>query len=182
MDESAPPPVAHLKALTVEACHALGGDSVPIASNPFRIGRETRQKSVITTPKTDAERRSGTVPPNNEVYLHEAGETISRQHFDVHRGPEGFYLTDRRSGAGTYVEGTLIGGNHEGGTAPLRDGDVIVVGPGTSGLVYKFVLPRTPGLDMASSDALSTLMTEIRALREEIAALSRRLEKPGGST
>ena len=182
MAESASHPVAHLKALTVEACHALGGDSVPIRSDPFRIGRETRQKSVITMTMSDAERRTGTVPANNDVYLHEAGGTISREHFDIHRGPEGFYLTDRRSSAGTYVEGTLIGGNHEGGTAPLADGDVIVVGPGTSGLVYKFVLPRTPGLDTPSSDALSTLVTEIRALREEIAALSRRLEKPGGST
>jgi len=63
---------------------------------------------------------------------------VSREHFQIEHNGTCRVLVDRQSTCGTIVEGQLIGGNHAGGTTPLRDGDVIIVGTSSSRFVFKF--------------------------------------------
>ena len=182
MHEGSHSPIAYLKALTPEAQAAIGAERHAIRELPLRVGRESRQRT-LKVPIADAERRTCDAVSNNDLHLLEdLSGSVSREHFEISRGPEGFLLRDRQSLAGTHVEGALLGGGREGGTSPLRNGDVIVVGSGKSGLVYRFLVagspepeapprPAAPPLDTSSS-----LAAEVHALRDEVGAMSRKLD------
>jgi len=106
---------------------------------PYRVGRESRGPRRAVT-RVVMERRQSTGRPNNDPYLLEPDErlNVSREHFQIEHNGTCRVLVDRQSTCGTIVEGQLIGGNHAGGTTPLRDGDVIIVGTSSSRFVFKF--------------------------------------------
>ena len=128
-----------LIALTPEARGALGGAEVEITGFPFRVGRESRSLKV-SGQEMSLERRASGGKPNNDLYLLERGEllNVSREHFQIERRDTGYVLVDRGSTCGTIVEGQVVGGQNTGGTAPLRAGDVIIVGTSASPFVFKF--------------------------------------------
>ena len=106
---------------------------------PYRVGRESRG----IQPTRDgfvSERRSPGSRPSNDLYLPEHDEpmNVSRAHFEIDRADAGYVLVDRASTCGTIVEGQIVGGDTRGGTVPLRDGDVIIVGTSLSPYVFKF--------------------------------------------
>jgi len=120
-----------LVALTPEAKEALGGrDHVEIDRLPFRIGRESRL-GVVQGELRFMERRKGTKPPNNELYLYDRGEllNISREHLSIDKAPDdGFVVHDRGSACGTQVDGRAIGGRDRTGSTALSEGSEIVIG------------------------------------------------------
>jgi len=63
---------------------------------------------------------------------------VSREHFEIDRSDTGYMLVDRASTCGTIVEGQTVGGNTRGGTLPLHDGNVIIVGTSRSPYAFKF--------------------------------------------
>ena len=132
-------PVASLVALTEEARRALGNRSgVPVASLPFRVGRERRTPSARSVPQ---EERRGATPQLNDVYLLDSMRKhlfVSGAHFAIDREADSFVLMDRGSACGTVVAGTRVGGRRTGGRTELRSGDEIVVGTRTSPYVYRF--------------------------------------------
>jgi pSer/pThr/pTyr-binding forkhead associated (FHA) protein len=138
----APPIRAVLVGLTPEACAALGGRELAITRLPFRVGRDSRVLRHAGASVVPERRRSRT-PPNNELYLAEADGSaqVSREHFLIEHNGAHFVLVDRQSAQGTIVEGTVVGGRHVGGAAPLRGGDVIIVGRSGSPFVFKFLVP-----------------------------------------
>jgi predicted component of type VI protein secretion system len=73
-------------------------------------------------------------------YLVERDEplNVSREHFEIDRDDTGYILVDRASTCGTIVEGQTVGGQGRGGSIPLHDGDVIIVGTSRSPNVFKF--------------------------------------------
>ena len=52
-------------------------------------------------------------------------------------------LVDRGSACGTLVEGVRVGEKRSGGTIPLRNNDVIIVGTSVSDFVFKFLIRET---------------------------------------
>ncbi len=64
---------------------------------------------------------------------------ISREHFQIESTAEGYLLVDRGSACGTTVGGIHVGGNDSGGSAVLKDGDVIGIGTETTPYLYTFV-------------------------------------------
>lgn len=130
---------ALLIALTDEARFALNGrESMEIDCLPFRIGRESRMD--FSSGKVQyMERRKGTMLPNNDLYLYDAGErlNISREHLqiDINRGGESI-VYDRGSACGTHVDGVAIGGRDSTGTAILSEGSKITLG--THDSPYRF--------------------------------------------
>ena len=128
-----------LIALTPEARGALGGAEVEITGFPFRVGRESRSPKG-SGQEMSLERRASGSKPNNDLYLLERSEllNVSREHFQIERRDTGYVLVDRESTCGTIVEGATVGGQNKGGTVPLRDGDVIIVGTSASAYVFKF--------------------------------------------
>ena len=128
-----------LLALTPEARSALGGSEVVITAFPFRVGRESRRTHWAGARMVSESRTPG-AKPNNDLYLPDGEEplNVSREHFQIERGGAGFALVDRKSTCGTLVEGVLVGGETQGGTVPLRDGDVIIAGTSRSPFTFKF--------------------------------------------
>ena len=129
---------ARLIALTDEARSVLEGGERVIEHLPFRVGRESRVTS--PAPWTRGERRLGTTPQANDLYLVDDAEpfNVSREHFQVEADGDRFFLTDRGSVCGTLVEGRTVGGNRRSGRVEVHDHDVIIVGPATSPFVFKF--------------------------------------------
>jgi pSer/pThr/pTyr-binding forkhead associated (FHA) protein len=127
-----------LKALTPEAQVCLGAPRVKISMYPFRVGRESRVRHVHTS----VDRRRWGTAHNNDLYLQETGKVlnISREHFQIERREDAYYLVDRGSACGTLLEGIAIGGNRAGGQQQLSNGDVIIVGTSESRHVFKFVI------------------------------------------
>jgi hypothetical protein len=129
---------AWLLALTDDARAALGGDQRVLERLPFKVGRESRLAPA--RPRQEADRRSTTQPPLNDVYLLERGElfNVSREHFLIEQEAGRYFLVDRGSACGTIVEGRTIGGDRKGGRVELHDHDVIIVGTPASPFVFKF--------------------------------------------
>ena len=126
-----------LTALTDDARRALGGDQRVLEHLPFKVGRESR---VGPSARRTDERRKGTAPQLNDIYILETGEVVnvSREHFLIDADGAGHVLVDRGSTLGTIVEGRTIGGSRTGGRTPLRNHDVIIVGTAASPFVFKF--------------------------------------------
>lgn len=131
---------AFLFALTPEGKEALHGPELELAVFPFRVGRESRRFETLANKAKFAEKRNPANQPNNDLYLVEDSEllSVSREHFQIVRGANGFVLEDRGSTVGTLVEGARVGGENRGGRIELHDGDVIFVGGSVSPHVYKF--------------------------------------------
>jgi pSer/pThr/pTyr-binding forkhead associated (FHA) protein len=130
------PPRVGLVALTPEARSAIGAEAVAASPLPYRVGRESRQRRAWIL---NSERRQLGASPSNELYLPEPAEllNVSRQHFQIEWDGRGLALVDRGSTCGTIVEGQQVGGQGQGGTVPLKDGDVIIVGTAFSPFVFK---------------------------------------------
>ena len=94
------------------------------------------------------ELRLGIAPQLNDVYLLEPPWVdlvqISREHFLIDWVDGEFVLVDRGSVCGTIVGGQQIGGSRQGGRAPLRSGDLIVVGTDASEYVFRFEILGEP--------------------------------------
>jgi hypothetical protein len=149
------PPSTVLAAVTAEARAALGNvPHVRLTVFPFRIGREARSRNPLTNIANQLERRIGTVPQLNELYLLEAsssgGFNISREHCAIEWIDGRFMLVDRGSACGSTViesrarekrsaiAATQIGPYGKSLRAVLRDGDLIVLGPIESPYVFRF--------------------------------------------
>lgn len=132
---------AYLEALTPEAEASLGGKSqLALTVFPFRVGRESRMVASAEGFKL-MERRRASETPSNELYLIDQGRrlNVSRAHFQIETTADGgFLLRDRGSALGTYVGERKVGGEDAGGEAPVRAGDVIVVGTTESPFVFRF--------------------------------------------
>jgi len=130
--------VAFLKALTPEAKECLGKLIFEIPLFPFRVGRESRRDKSSLFPNS---RRRHHSSPNNDLYLADSGNrlNISREHFQIERRGDAFFLVDRHSACGTLVEGETIGRDRNGGEVRLGNGDVIIVGTSESRQIFKFL-------------------------------------------
>ncbi len=139
-------PRAVLRAETEEAALALPGAAVvgrmvAIRRFPFRVGRESRVRIVDGQPQRVERPRLGNREPNNDLYLVDAGEPlqVSREHFLIDVASDGYVLLDRGSACGVSVGDVRVGGRDAGGSAVLRDGDVIAVGIAATPYRYTFI-------------------------------------------
>ena len=140
---------AKLLPLTDEACRAVPDGEISITAFPFRVGRDGRayvhRLGLDAVGRLTGERRHGTAPGLNDVYLVEQADSgtchVSREHFLIDVDDDGeFYVVDRGSECGTLVGDRAIGGGQGGGRAPLRGQDTITVGTGASPFVFQFFI------------------------------------------
>jgi hypothetical protein len=137
-----------LKALTPEAKQALGGDIFRISHFPFKVGRESRLHDM---PHGGDDFRQADSVPSNDLYLVEPGAllNVSRDHFLIEQREGSYYIVDRGSMCGTLVEGETVGERRVGGSRPLNDNDVIIVGTSESRFVFKFLVSADSRTDPA---------------------------------
>lgn len=139
-------PKAALKPMTPEAVDTvpqqyLTDGLIVIKDFPFRIGRESRVAMVNGRLEAVERPKLNDTKPNNDIYLIDRGHrlNISREHFQIEKNEDGYYLLDRGSASGTKIEGRNIGGNDMGGGTDLIDGDTIGVGAKNSPYIFQFV-------------------------------------------
>ena len=140
-------PKAVLKAVTPSTLFAIPAGlavdgMVVIHSLPFRVGRESRV--VLIDGKVHRIERSRTNDDKgiNDLYLMDGGELlqISREHFSIEATADGgFRVVDRGSKCGLTVAGKRIGAKSGVGSAPLHDGDLIVIGTAESAYQFVFI-------------------------------------------
>src|SRR5262245_17734835 len=127
--------------MTEQARAALGNrPEVLITEFPFKVGRESRN-GTLEKWRATLERRRGSVPPVNDLYLLEPMSNalhISREHFAIWHVDGRFVFMDRDSACGTIVSGTMLGGDGTARRVDLKDGDEIVVGSAASPYVFRF--------------------------------------------
>ncbi len=140
-------PIAVLKTITIETQnaineHCLGNEYIGIWKFPFRIGRESRIKTVNGKAVLSERQKNSITSPNNDIYLIDHGEylQISRQHFQIEKTESGYVLRDRGSACGTIINTDKVGGEDIGGTCELHDGDMIKVGSKHSPYQFQFIL------------------------------------------
>ena len=133
---------AFSEGLTPKAKAAIRGDLLEIRKFPFRVGRESR---VPGSPRRPDSRRRPDSVPNNDLYLLELGHVlnVSRDHFLIDYRDGSYLLVDRGSACGTLVEGVRVGEKRSGGTVPLNNNDVIIVGTSASDFIFKFLIRET---------------------------------------
>lgn len=140
-------PQAVLKPMTEEALKAvpesyLKNGLIALAEFPFRIGRESRVRLVneqlLRTERPKFEERK----PNNDLYLVDGGEklNISREHLRIEKVEGQYFIADRGSVCGIWIEDETIGGNGLPGRKKLNDGDVIHIGCNSTPYVYQFLI------------------------------------------
>ena len=143
-------PRAVLKCMTPKAKKAVPdnmrhNDLVPIHHFPFKIGRESRIGITEGEFEILERRKSSYTPSSNDLYLEDNSEllNISRQHLSIEESGSGFIVVDRGSACGTIVQGKSIGGKDKGGSCPLKDGGLIVIGIEGSPYKYQFIVLDT---------------------------------------
>jgi pSer/pThr/pTyr-binding forkhead associated (FHA) protein len=140
-------PQAVLRAMTPIAMQSVPQSMlieglVAIRKFPFRVGRESRVKIVDGRVERIERVRANTSAPNNDLYLIDDGHllNISREHFQIERNGEKFYLYDRGSACGTIIGERAVGGEDRGETVELKDGDKIIIGTSKSPYIFQFIV------------------------------------------
>lgn len=138
-------PVAALKVLTSAAGRAIPQilsreGLVAIKNFPFRVGRESRVKIIDGRIERTERSKFNNIEPNNDIYLVDDGEkhNISREHFQIERDGDRYYLYDRGSERGTIVGDRKVGGDGNDGSLELYDGDIIIIGSKDSLYQFRF--------------------------------------------
>jgi CRP/FNR family transcriptional regulator, cyclic AMP receptor protein len=120
-DEPVPPSAAAkhrvlLRPLTRKTADALPDDGLSVTQFPFRIGRasESREREALDL---------------NELWLLDRKPfTVSRNHLSIDRGEDGgLVVIDRGSHLGAIVNDLHIGGKSAHQSAPLDDGENVVI-------------------------------------------------------
>jgi len=138
-------PRAVLKAMTPEATLAVSqmlivDGIVPLHHFPFRIGRESRVKILDGRVERIERVKVENDFSNNDLYLVDDGGqfNVSREHLQIEKDGDSFYLYDRGSENGTLVDGRQVGGGGES-TVELKDGAMVTIGTKQSPYVFQFI-------------------------------------------
>jgi len=138
---------ARLEVLTPEAQRLLGASVIDVDPTPLKVGRgELRAAALVGAIRKKVEEvfRAADFDdgdrPNAMVELPEREDRkyVSKEHFEIVKGKEGYELVDLGSSLGTIVDGELVGGKRAGGRTKLEDGSVIIVGSHHSGFIFRF--------------------------------------------
>ncbi len=132
----------YLIPFTKEAAVSLGHrNRLELDKFPFRFGRESRRKKEGVMHLYREKRRSG-CKPNNDFYLFDLGKylNISREHFQIDRVNEKYYISDRGSTCGTIINRKVSLKDTPGKRYELQHGDTITVGKPDSRYIYTFTI------------------------------------------
>lgn len=121
------PQVIKMEGLTKQASLALNNKVVTLNRFPFKIGRATQH-------------RHDDIFVDNDLYLpDEIPYNVSRNHMSINFYRDQFYVLDRGSSLGTYVNDTQLGGRTNNFKCELKKGENIVI-LGAESSPYKFKL------------------------------------------
>lgn len=107
----------------------LGGRKIEITTFPFRVGRDPRVEKLVPRKV-----------PDNDLYLEDFSPyRISREHFQIERKDQHYFVRDRGSRLGLFVNGQGIGAEHlESAQKLVKGANLVVVGDSDS--PYRFLI------------------------------------------
>ena len=121
-------PKAVLLPLTKDATNAIEkgqcqNDLIPIASFPYRIGRESRLGNNERGLFLKLRLKKTSTLPNNDIYLfNDSNDSqISKEHCLIEKTKNFYLLKDRGSRKGTTINGKTYGGNNSEVEQVLND-------------------------------------------------------------
>jgi hypothetical protein len=140
-------PRALLRACNFESKNAIPYltvqcDVISIFKFPFCVGRESRTRMIDEQYVVIGRETSFDVLPTNDIYLIDRGEflQVSREHFQIEKHSEEYYLVDRGSHCGVYVNDKRLHGEGKLITEKLCDGDIIKIGTMESLYIFEFIV------------------------------------------
>jgi CheY-like chemotaxis protein len=105
---------------------SLGDQTMEINYFPYRVGRESRKGEARYK-----KRYPGSLP-NNDLYLDDSPPFhLSREHFQIEYRDRQYFVRDRGSSLGLYVNGRPIGGPYPENVQKLEGGENHVVAGGS---------------------------------------------------
>jgi hypothetical protein len=140
-------PVAFLRADNLETanvipCLSTRCEVIHIYDFTFFIGRESRVRQVDKEVVVLGRKESLDSVPTNDIYLIDLKEylQISREHFQIEKQSDGYYIVDRGSHCGTYVNENRLYGDGKQVREKLNDGDIIKLGTKESPYRFEFIV------------------------------------------
>ncbi len=111
---------------------------------PFKVGRESRMSENDRGLFVKLRILKSNSQPNNDVYLVNCTNNleISKEHFQIEKINNNYFIKDRNSSLGTKLNDEEIGKEKTDTSFPLKDGDIIKIGSSNSVYEFKFLILR----------------------------------------
>lgn len=115
---------------------------IVINSFPYRVGRESRISESDRGIFVKLRILNSPINPNNDIYLVNTTQNleISKEHFQIEKKDNKYYIKDRSSTLGTKLNNKEIGKENAKDFFDLIDGDIIKIGSSNSQLEFKFLI------------------------------------------
>lgn len=115
---------------------------IVINSFPYKIGRESRISESDRGVFVKLRIFSSSINPNNDIYLVNSTQSleISKEHFQIEKKDNKYYIKDRNSTLGTKLNDKEIGKEKINEKFPLNDGDIIKIGSNNSEFQFQFLI------------------------------------------
>lgn len=115
---------------------------IVINSFPYKIGRESRISESDRGVFVKLRIFSSSINPNNDIYLVNSTQSleISKEHFQIEKKDNKYYIKDRNSTLGTKLNDKEIGKEKINENFPLNDGDIIKIGSNNSEFQFQFLI------------------------------------------
>ncbi len=111
---------------------------------PFKVGRESRMSENDRGLFVKLRILKSNSQPNNDIYLVNCTNNleISKEHFQIEKIDNNYFIKDRNSSLGTKLNNEEIGKEKTNTLFPLKDGDIIKIGSSNSVYEFKFLILR----------------------------------------
>ncbi|RXJ83954.1 FHA domain-containing protein [Arcobacter cloacae] len=115
---------------------------IVINSFPYKIGRESRISESDRGVFVKLRIFSSSINPNNDIYLVNSTQSleISKEHFQIEKKDNKYYIKDRNSTLGTKLNDKEIGKQKINENFLLNDGDIIKIGSNNSEFQFQFLI------------------------------------------
>lgn len=115
---------------------------IVINSFPYKIGRESRISESDRGVFVKLRIFSSSINPNNDIYLVNSTQSleISKEHFQIEKKDNKYYIKDRNSTLGTKLNDKEIGKEKINENFLLNDGDIIKIGSNNSEFQFQFLI------------------------------------------
>lgn len=139
-------PDAVLIPLTNEAKNSIidikNNNVISMFTFPFRIGRESRMSENEKGFFVKLRILSNPSKPNNDIYLFNSTQNleISKEHFEIEKINNTFFIKDRNSTLGTKLNNEEIGKENANKKYLLKDTDKIKIGSNNSKFEFEFLI------------------------------------------
>ena len=115
---------------------------IPMFEFPFKVGRESRMAENEKGLFVKLRIFNDISKPNNDIYLINNTENleISKEHFQIEKKDDSYFIKDRKSTLGTKLNNEEIGKDTVNKSYIIKDKDIIKIGSNDSKYEFQFLI------------------------------------------